>query len=425
MENGRIESISIDGVGPFANFKIDFPYKGNENEAEVHIFTGLNGSGKSTLLYCLGVGKSDLIRQRISQKIGCQIGIRTFLGGVHGVSTYKFQSDESGSGGSDFLFAQDNDYYYINEPFRKEHRLSFAMFAYSSYRKIDSETITTIEEITDNPLYGAMSFASTPQSKNFINWIANTKTKEALASKENQNADSAKFASAIDKITDAIFEITGFKIAFELTYKPILKVIVKVEDEEVDFGTLPDGLKSIISWIADLLMRMDRIPWVNDLDIFERNFVLLLDEIEVHLHPAWQRKILPVIKKLFKNAQIFVTTHSPFVVGSVDGAWIYKMKKENTKTALAEQPKFSEDGESFRLILDEIFGIKELFGVGVQKDLDSFYQMKKKILNDEMSLEGAEFQSLAESLMIQSKELETIIGAELRQLNRLKPQTVL
>ena len=298
------------------------------------------------------------------------------------------------------------------------------MFAYSSYRKIESESISAIEEITDNPLYGAMSFASTPQSKNFINWVANTKTKEALASKENQNTDSAKFASAIDKITDAIFEITGLKIEFELTYKPILKVIVKIEDEEVDFGTLPDGLKSIISWIADLLMRMDRIPWVDDLDIFERNFVLLLDEIEVHLHPAWQRKILPVIKKLFKNAQIFVSTHSPFVVGSVDGAWIYKLKKEGLKTALAEEPKLSEDGESFRLILDEVFGINELFGIGVQKDLDSFYQIKKKILNDEMSLEAAEFQSLAESLMTQSKELETIVGAELRQLNRLKPQMV-
>ncbi len=91
---------------------------------------------------------------------------------------------------------------------------------------------------------------------------------------------------------------------------------------------------------------------------------------------------------------------------------------------MAEAPKLSEDGESFRLILDEIFGIKELFGIDVQKELDIFYQMKKKILNDEMGLEAAEFQSLAESLMSQSKELETILGAELRQLNRLKSQPV-
>ena len=418
MENGRIESISIDGVGPFVNFKIDFPHKENEKEAEVHIFTGLNGSGKSTLLYCLGAGKSDLLRYRISKEIAELRIIRR-----HSTDFFAFSK-----GGNYMRKPEDlkepNSYYDENIFFPKDYKSSFAMFAYSSYRKIESESISAIEEITDNPLYGAMSFASTPQSKNFINWVANTKTKEALASKENQNTDSAKFASAIDKITDAIFEITGLKIEFELTYKPILKVIVKIEDEEVDFGTLPDGLKSIISWIADLLMRMDRIPWVDDLDIFERNFVLLLDEIEVHLHPAWQRKILPVIKKLFKNAQIFVSTHSPFVVGSVDGAWIYKLKKEGLKTALAEEPKLSEDGESFRLILDEVFGINELFGIGVQKDLDSFYQIKKKILNDEMSLEAAEFQSLAESLMTQSKELETIVGAELRQLNRLKPQMV-
>ncbi|MBK7937436.1 MAG: ATP-binding protein [Lewinellaceae bacterium] len=51
--------------------------------------------------------------------------------------------------------------------------------------------------------------------------------------------------------------------------------------------------------------------WENDTPVFERNFILFLDEIEVHLHPAWQRKILPAVQKLFPNAQIFISTHSP------------------------------------------------------------------------------------------------------------------
>ena len=42
----------------------------------------------------------------------------------------------------------------------------------------------------------------------------------------------------------------------------------------------------IISWMADLLIRMDRVKWVDDIPVFERNFILFLDEIEVHLHPA-------------------------------------------------------------------------------------------------------------------------------------------
>ena len=67
---------------------------------------------------------------------------------------------------------------------------------------------------------------------------------------------------------------------------------------------MPDGLRSLISWIADLLGRIDLLKWKDDLLILEKNLILFLDEIEVHLHPAWQRKVLPVVQKLFKNSQI-------------------------------------------------------------------------------------------------------------------------
>lgn len=66
--------------------------------------------------------------------------------------------------------------------------------------------------------------------------------------------------------------------------------------KSIEFDVLPDGLKSIISWVADLLMRMDRIEWVDDRDVFEREFILLLDEVDIHLHPSWQRKILSLSK---------------------------------------------------------------------------------------------------------------------------------
>ncbi|MCK5522118.1 MAG: AAA family ATPase [Thiomargarita sp.] len=97
----------------------------------------------------------------------------------------------------------------------------------------------------------------------------------------------------------------------------------------LEFEVLPDGLKSIISWLSDLFMRMDRIPWLDDCRILERRFILFLDEIEIHLHPIWQRKILPVIQKLFPNAQIFVSSHSPFIVASVSDAYVYKFRLEN------------------------------------------------------------------------------------------------
>lgn len=423
MANKRIESLHVDGVGPFSDFNVKFEPKQNPDEAEVHIFTGENGVGKSTLLYCLTViaNEQGFIIPRTSSR--GNIVIEAESGNGVRSSQFTFDNIENDSVSiTDPNFIFNSHFYNSKATFLDNYLFDFAMFAYSSYRRLDSSNINGIEEINGNPLYGALSFSTNYNPKNLLDWIANNKTKEALASVENAKADSVKFANNIDKITTAICEITGLYIQFHLVYKPILKVVMTIEANVIEFDILPDGLKSIISWIADLLMRMDRIPWVDNQDVFDRNFILFLDEIEVHLHPAWQRKILPVVKKLFKNAQIFISTHSPFVIGSVDGAWIHKLKREGQKSVLDGPAILSEDAKSYRLILQEIFGIEDDFGPDVMKDLDIFYNWKNEILKGDKQLDDAEFLSFADSLAVQSMELQTIIGMELRQLNRIKGQ---
>ena len=222
-------------------------------------------------------------------------------------------------------------------------------------------------------------------------------------------------------IENAISEIIGNGIEFFLEENP-LGIFIRMDGFQLNFDQLPDGLKSMVSWMGDLLMRMDRLKWVNDTPVLERNFILLLDEIEVHLHPAWQRKILPVVQKLFKNAQIFISTHSPFVVGSVDGAWVHRFVKKDGYSVLAGEPILSEDAKSYDYILEEIFGIKERFGVEVERKLTEFQQLKKEILKGNEKLDIAYFRKLAEELAVQSVELESIIGMEIRQLKRLTNQ---
>ena len=155
------------------------------------------------------------------------------------------------------------------------------------------------------------------------------------------------------------------------------------------------------------------------LPIFEREIILFLDEIEVHLHPAWQRKVLPVVQKLFKNSQIFVSTHSPFVVNSIDDAWVYKLELEDGKAKVAEILK-SEDAWSYSYVLSEIFDIKEEFGIGVQKDLSKFKELRNKILESKNGSQKTkkELLNLAKSLAVQSEELQTIVQFELRQLSK-------
>ena len=298
-----------------------------------------------------------------------------------------------------------------------------AFFAYSGYRKLSDSTIESITNLIPNPFENALDFDKSTDTKTFVHWLANILTKKALASVKKSNVDqnrASEYKKIIDYIENIISEVTDQVIEFDLQEDP-LKIIIIVDNTPLEFDQLPDGLKSIISWVGDLIMRLEQIRWVTPIPITDRHFMLFLDEIEIHLHPAWQRKILPVIQKTFKNAQIFISTHSPFIVGSIDGAWVYKFKKTVNGSELEGPPILSEDSYSYEYILNEIFGIKERFGIEVEKQLNEFIEIKNKVLSD-LDYDNDRLKTVVESLKNQSIEIQNIIGMEIRQLNRLTNQ---
>jgi len=241
---------------------------------------------------------------------------------------------------------------------------------------------------------------------------------KAIAESQQDFAEAKQRENAILQLEQTVSSIIDKPVKFKLETKPFA-VKVEVAGEQLDFNLLPDGLKSIMSWISDLLMRMDRVKWVDDIPVFERNFILFLDEIEVHMHPAWQRKILPVVQNLFPNAQIFISTHSPFVIGSVDGAWIHKLVKPNGDSQLAAgYPMLSEDAKSVRYWLDEVFDIREQYGDQVERDLKTFYQYRDEVLKGSNGKSHENLVASGRALAVQSEEIRQIIELEIRQINR-------
>jgi len=281
-------------------------------------------------------------------------------------------------------------------------------------RSLTSHHLVGIKEITDSPFEGSLSFHST-DSLILMQWIANNKAKAALAQVKNDPQKAAKYQTAIHLLEAAITEIVGFQVEFELESEPEFKVELKINGQTLEFEVLPDGLKSIISWISDLFMRMDRIPWIDDCSILERRFILFLDEIDIHLHPVWQRKILPVVQKLFPNAQIFVSSHSPFVVASVSDAYVYQFRLENGVSRL-ETVEESKAGSSYSLVLNDIFTIDELFDIETESQFDHFYQLEDDIIqghDEKIPL----FLEVARQLMEKGIESREIVGIELRQIS--------
>lgn len=112
--------------------------------------------------------------------------------------------------------------------------------------------------------------------------------------------------------------------------------LFKTEDGEFKYTSLGYGYQSMLSWVIDLCKRMfDRYP--ESPNPLQENAVVLIDEIDLHLHPMWQRDIIGVISKFFTNTQFIVTTHSPAVIQSMDNVNLYVLRRDGNKNIVADR----------------------------------------------------------------------------------------
>jgi predicted ATP-binding protein involved in virulence len=332
----RIEKLHLENIGVFDNLDLEFQAC-QQKKAEIQIFTGINGSGKSTLLYALAgalVGPfrqtEHLIYQRFqnnnafveilfegkqvinysrkkTQKISyfTKLPLITenknsdYFSSTHILHAYA-NLNRSHETSVDELIA-----YFMqgdNDTNGQPEGISFAAFAYSGNRSLNSLDALTTEELDFKPLDNCLSFLETTDSRQIIQTIATQKIKQAIELSQNNQEQAEQYNRVTQEIETAIKKIVGWDIKFKLEAKPF-NLFLEIDRKRLEFDVLPDGLKSIISLLADLIRRLDQIEWIDDRNVLERNFILFLDEIDIHLHPAWQRKILPVIQKIFPNAQ--------------------------------------------------------------------------------------------------------------------------
>ncbi|MBS4099476.1 MAG: AAA family ATPase [Sulfuricella sp.] len=438
----RLESVALHEVGVFDDVRLDFPplpqKDSEEDKAEIHLFTGPNGCGKSTLLYALAevfdefgrFGDFDVERQIYRRFRGLNSSIEFSFLGERGCYGANKNANKLIVSGLIQLFKSTGDCFFgtKSDLLRKYkdatlgaskrymgHTFSFAVFAYSGQRSLRDTPVTAIQQVT-NPLFeAALSFDGGNRPQVLQQWIANNRAQSALAKADGENGAAAIYDQALARITSLIRDVCDLELEFRLERSP-LAVVARLNGETVHFDSLPDGLKSIISWVGDLALRLEAIPWKEPGDVFAQPVILFLDEVDIHLHPKWQRRILPAIQKLLPNGQVFVSTHSPFVVGSVEDAWVYKLPEGgHTAGTIAAIP--SGAGKSYRLILEEVFGIEGEFDVETEGLFEEFYRLREVFLKDPSNPQA--LLEAAAKLAERGEEAKLIVARELRQIARI------
>jgi predicted ATP-binding protein involved in virulence len=120
--------------------------------------------------------------------------------------------------------------------------------------------------------------------------------------------------------------------------------------ESLDAAQLSDGERGILALALDLTRRLAQAnPELSD-PASQGEAVVLIDEVELHLHPSWQRTILESLAATFPRCQFIATTHSPQVIGEVDRNRVHILKSNATET-----PSVARGADS-NWILDHVMG---------------------------------------------------------------------
>ena len=103
------------------------------------------------------------------------------------------------------------------------------------------------------------------------------------------------------------------------------------DDGELTFPELSHGTRSIFAWVAQFVLGMaERHEADKHDDWKKRSGIFIVDEIDAHLHPSWQRRVIPTLARHFPNVQIFASTHSPMMVAGLRAGQVHLLNRNET-----------------------------------------------------------------------------------------------
>lgn len=374
------------------------------------VFTGKNGAGKSSILDCLAT-----LLSQYPGDLGFQEDTDLDFKATD-VSYFDSNGKISISvdiNGETISYNKYTEYYYMNHEWSEmdaleRNRKNRAFLVKNSFKYIPALAVhySVHRTVTDIPLQTQetvvdlaspfMAFEGAFNANSnfhaFFTWfrLREDLESERLRDHLHHSDDPAESAlmpigQYIDPQLQAVRR--AVKIFTGLTDLRVRRAPLHMEVKKagkalkVDF--LSDGEKCLLALVGDLARRLAILSGMSGRDPLNVDGVVLIDEIDLHLHPAWQRDVLPKLVQTFPNCQFIVSTHSPQILSDVRPEAIFQLRQTDD-------------------------------GIEVSHPQDSFGQTSDRILEDAMGV-SARPEKIKEDLrlifdLISQKDLETAKG---------------
>ena len=356
----KIKEIEIESIGPIDFLKLSF----NDN---FNIICGQNGVGKTTILNLIAETFSSSYSQ-VHKKFGYEKGKWNSVIKKDNVIIKKefynntFEPNESTY--SDGLIKEAKNVMY-----------------FKTYRDIPYQSINAINK---DPKRSSsdynMSLVNGINIVFFKNWFINRHMwsihDDHLTRNQLKNLDLAK----------KMFSILDKKIKFKKIKPDSYDIIIEENSNEIYFEYLSSGYKSVLTIIFGIISEIE-FRFINP-DLFVSDFegIIIIDELDLHVHPEWQSKLYHTLKEVFPKVQFIVTTHSPHLIQIANPNEIIALKFNTNNLiiqSVLEKQEYGYQGWTIEEILRDIMGMKDTMSTKYNEKLALFLEAIKKENYDE------------------------------------------
>ena len=347
-----VKKIAVHRVRHLHDLTIALEDRSSLKQGPVHLLlTGRNGSGKTSLLCAIRDAMTAMARVGwVADTVkGWIAGKEKELGEAANEYEQNRIKDELKQYGtwldeiaeSVELFAGDT-----SEFARILHRRE-ALFAYYGAQHSADFTQPKVPSIPDVGLTDDMK---TKRSGAFVEFLVNLKVQSALFRGENKEEEVQRIESwfaRFEEVLKRIFNSPDTRLDFEPRDYTFSVVSGGVRSP---MANLSDGYAAILDIVSDLILKMQQPH--NLIASFDMPGVVLIDEVEAHLHLELQRLVLPILTSVFPRIQFIITTHSPFVLSSIGNAVAFDLEKQ--------EPMDNADEYPYESLTEGYFGVQDM-----------------------------------------------------------------
>jgi hypothetical protein len=190
----------------------------------------------------------------------------------------------------------------------------------------------------------------------------------------------ASTREVIDRIASVASEITqGFPISFigvgqdKEGFFPLFRT----PDGDLPLNCLSQGTQSIIQWLAHLFIGYAEYYGFPD-NLVEKPGILIIDDIDAHLHPSWQNRIIHAINKVFPNLQLFCSTHSPLMLTGLQAGQVHLLQREKDGKVSVSRNEIDIIGWSADEILRNFMEVRSPTDIGTAQSIERLQDLRNR-----------------------------------------------